>query len=223
MAIPKLEWEHFVNQVRVKLPGSSDAGIKAETFDAIREFLKDSDAWTETLTIPILVATSTNENRTYTMIPQHGGNIIRLVGVWDPNLVPIPAFMPFADEDGKGVQLVLVNSVNTAQDFSVSVAKNIALPAGKDDVPIAPSWLFTHFGSYIQDGVLGRMMGQLAKSYSNSTSSVYHLRRFRDGIAQAKSQTRKQNTFGAQAWSFPQGFAAGGQRGGVSTANPSRF
>jgi hypothetical protein len=217
--------EQFMNQARIKLPGASDMGLKAELYDVLDEFCDESGAWREALTVPILAKTSTNNNLNYQLVPQNDGIIIRLVGVWDPLNIPQPAFMPTnASDDGTEIgQLQLVNPVNQPQNFTVAVIKTVVLPNGKGEVPVFDQVLFRRYHRYLLDGVLGKMMGQLNKSFSNPTLSMYHLRRFENGKAMARVQTERQNTQGAQAWSFPQTFRARGQRGGVSTANPSQF
>ena len=62
-------------------------------------------------------------------------------------------------------------------------------------------------GDDVLSGLLGRMMSQPAKPYTNMQLSVYHMRRFRDGIARAKVEAMHQNVYRAQSWRFPQTFA----------------
>ena len=50
MAIDKKSWERFMNQLRIELPGSSDAGITEKLFDVLDEFCDYSGSWQETLT-----------------------------------------------------------------------------------------------------------------------------------------------------------------------------
>lgn len=203
--------EHFMNQARMKLPGASDLGIKAELYEALREFFEDTNAWTEV--IPITVEADVTE---YRLVVREGGRVIRLIGVRDHNQSPISAFMP---ELGT---VTLTNTPNTTppSDWEVKVVKNVVLPTQRDDMPVAPDDLFVQYFTTLLDGVLGRMMGQSAKSYSNNQMSVYHLRRFRSGIVGARTAVKRMNTVGAQTWSYPQGFRVTGQRGAIATAFP---
>lgn len=219
MAMDKADVQHLLNQARVKLTGASEGGIKGELYDTIYEFFKDSNAWIETLSIPI-----TSGSQDYLLVPSEGGQVFRLLAVYDPNLIPIPAFMPTVGT------LHILYPVNTAQTYSVIVSKNIVPPTRADDdrtlkgtVPDAPDWLLHLYYSYILDGILGRMMFQPNKSYSDPTLGSYHLRRFRDGIAQARVATQRQHTVGAQAWNYPQQYRTRGQRGGVSVGNATSF
>jgi hypothetical protein len=73
------------------------------------------------------------------------------------------------------------------------------------------------------DGLLGKMMGQQQKTYSNNNLSAYHLKRFRTGIQLAKVAAERANLHGAQNWAYPRGWGSKSQRGGMSTAYPTRF
>lgn len=208
-------FEQFMNQARIKLPGASDAGIKLELYDVMKEFMKDSNAWTEDITFTALPNTTK-----YLLTPvQDGGQIIRLIGVFDDKGIPIPAFMPTFG------QITIVNQASTSPNqpvWTARVVKNITLPTTREDIPVGPDWLLTVYSVDILDGLLGKMMGQQAKSYSNGQMSTYHLRRFRTAIQGARTAAIRQNTQGAQEWAFPRGWASSSQRGGVSTAWPTR-
>ena len=224
MPIQKQDFERFMGQVRTKLAGASDAGIKAELFEVLDEFCDDTTAWQEQIALNALAATNTSTNLVYDLVPQQGGTIIRLLGVFDPNQIFVPAFIPTgANSDLEVGQLNLVNPVNTAQVLTVLVAKTVLLPTQKDQIPVFDQTLFRRYLRVMIDGVLGKMMGHQSKSYSNAAGSTYHLTKYQDGKAMARVQTARQNTFGAQSWTFPQQFRSHGQRGGVSTATPTIF
>lgn len=216
--------EHFLNQARIKLPGSSDSGIKAEFYEVCKEFLNDSNAWVEHLFVPVTAGI-----QDYLLTPKHGGQIIRLSGVFDGNRIPVAAVMP----DFGRVHIrwpIQVSSIvptpgspitlNASNPYLVVVVKNVTDPTTRDNLPIVPEFLLKVYSLHILDGLLGKMMGQQAKSFSNQTMSLYHLRRFRTGIQQAKKAALNQNTQGAQNWSFPRGWASNTQRGGMVTAWP---
>lgn len=227
MPINKDDFAAFMNQCRIGLPGVSDAGLKEELFDVLDEFCEHSGAWQETLSVPILAGTTTgvvNSNCNYTLVPTQEGYIIRLVGVWDPNNIPQPAFLPTFDGGPDAIgQLVLVNPVNQNQNFSVTVVKTVKRPTTRENSPIFSETLFKRYHRYILEGVKGKLMAQPGKPFSNSQMAQVHQARFKQGVSIARVQTQRQNTVGSQAWSFPQTFRTRGQRGGVSTANPTSF
>jgi hypothetical protein len=205
MAAATQDWTQLLNQARVKLPGSSDAALKGELFDVLHEFFDTSSAWTEAITLNVLPNTVE-----YAVTPD-SGQIIRLAGVVDGNNIPQPAIMAELGE------VLFANPYNVAQTMTAVAVKSVVLPTSRDQLPEIPSWVLPRWHNVILDGILGKMMGQLNKSYSNETLSTYHLRRFRDGMAQARVAALRHNTFGTQSWRFPSGFATRTQRGAVSS------
>ena len=206
--------ERLLNLVRTELIGASDAGIKGQLYDVCREFFKDSNSWYEIISVPIL-----SGHRHYRITPRDGGMILRLATIWDNNHITMPAIMPHLDPPSAELELVYPQNVNmTARAI---VTKQIVEPTTKDMLPDAPRWLLPVYHETILDGVLGKMMAQTTKSYSNDTQAVYHLRRFRDGCMQARVASERANLYGGQAWRFPNTFRTNSQRGGVSTPFPS--
>jgi hypothetical protein len=201
MALDPREVSQLLVQAQIKLTGASEGGIKAELYDVLKEFFDDSSCWQED--IPFLPVANETE---YLLAPAQDGQIIRLTNVWDDKGSPVlQAFMrDFA-------KLVLVNPPQND-----ATANYVALP-------VAPDWTLRVYSVHIADGLIGRMMGQQQKTYSNNSLSAYHLKRFRTGIQIAKTAASRDNLKGAQSWSYPIGWRSHSQRGGVSTANPTRF
>ena len=211
--IKNADFERIMNSARVHLTGASDLGIIGELFDTINEFLDGSNAWFEWMPLPIGA-----NNQSYQIYPQHGGMIIRLVCLFDANRIPIPAHM--AEITPPGGRIHLVYPQNLSQTGQLMVVKNVVLPNGRDEIPDAPDWLLPMYERYILEGLLGRMMTQPGKSYSNDQKSIYHLKKFRDGIATTKTAVARSNLLGAQAWYFPRNFRSRSQIGGMGTPFP---
>ncbi len=211
MAINAPDWERLLDSATAKLPGASNALLKNELFDVMHEFLDLSSAWMEDIEIPVIA-----DVLDYTMVPSEG-QIIRLIGVRDSLGAFQQASMPTFGT------LHLLLSTNEAQTFTATVIKTVVLPTEAKAIPIAPDWLLPVYGPKILDGVLGRMMGQISKSYSNPALSLYHLKRFLNGAAGARSATYAANSVGGAAWAFPRQFGRGSQRGGFSTSNSRGF
>lgn len=216
MAIQKHDFEQLMTQARVKLVGASDAGLKGELFDVFSEFLNDSSAWTQDLPVAYQP-----QKQDYPLFVSEG-QIIRLNGVFDwgttvpvpggpppANSVPVPALMPDIGT------LIVKNPPQASGYFLVTVTTNVALPTDRNMVPVAPDWLLPVWHVGLLDGLLGKMMTQPNKTYSNSTQGAYHLKRFRDAISRARVSKLRANTLGAQAWRFPQQFRTVSQQSGV--------
>jgi hypothetical protein len=213
MALDRREFEQLMFQAQTKLPGASDNGIKAELYDVLKEFFRDSNAWREDIKF-----TPIANQHDYVLTPLEEGQIIRLMGVWDGKGIPIPAFMHRFGE----IRLVHKPSVPQPTEWFARVVKNVTLPTTRDGMPVAPDWTLQVYSVDILDGLLGKMMGQQTKSYSNGTLSTYHLRRFRTAIQIARTAAARDNVVGAQEWAYPRGWGSITQRGGVSTAWPTR-
>ena len=203
----------LLNLARTELGGASDAGIKAQLYDVCREFFKDSNSWYEHIKLSVIA----NE-RHYRITPADGGMILRLAAVFDNNKIALAAILPHLDPPSAELELVYPQNISfTAR---VVVTKQIVEPTTDDMLPDAPRWLLPVYHETILDGVLGKMMGQSTKSYSNDTLSTYHLRRFRDGIMQARVASERANLYGGQSWRYPNSYRTTSQRGGVSTPFP---
>ena len=204
----------LMNDLRIKLQGASDAGIKSELFNVLQEFIDESNCWTEGLTVNILPAT-----QTYTLTPAKGGLVLRLVNVIDVNQINYPATL--TDFNPPSATMLLTYPQNQPFPVTVTVIKNVVLPLSAHEFPDAPSWLLPRFYQYVLDGCLGKMKAQSNKTFSDPTGAAYHLKRFEVGKSMAKVATMRAALFGGQSWRFPRGYAWTSQRGGVSTPFPS--
>lgn len=228
MAINKHDWEHFLNQATVKLTGSSQNGLKAEAFDVLTEFFNDSSCWTTDISVPYQPNTMSYPLE----VPE--GRIIRLVGIADYGTTPPPtpivpnpnvSFTPALISDDLKY-LILKFAPTTSGFFQVRLVTNVALPTSREMVPQCPDWVLPVWHVGLLDGLLGKMMSQPAKAYSNATWAAYHLKRFRDAIARARIAKLRSNTNGAAAWQFPQQFRSQSQQSGVpaiGSANERSF
>lgn len=223
MPLTAADIDFLLNELRIELTGSSEAGIKQALWGAIKEFLADTESWIEQqqLLVTALV-------QSYNITPRDQGQVVRLVGVLDGNLIPVPCVM--SDLGTLQVlQPITVSSIDTVVNpaatsatnpWLVCIVKNIVLPGTRDTLPIAPKFVLSVYSEAIKAGVLGRMMLQPGRTYSNAPLAKYHLTKFRDQIGVARTQTWNQNLHGGQRWAFPQTFATRSQRGYASTAQP---
>lgn len=204
-------YERFISEAVVELTGASEGGVKQALYSVLREFTEDSNVWTEI--IPFTVAADTTE---YLLVPREDGVVLRLIGVRDHNQKPVPAFMPVRGT----VTLAYPQNTAPPADWEAKVSKVITQPTTAANIPIFDDALFNQFWTIILDGVIGKMMMQPQKSYSSQTGATYHLRRFRTGIQTARVAVQRQNSVGAQTWTYPQQFRVRGQRPNVSTSLP---
>lgn len=194
----------LIDHARMRLPGALDAAIQMELFSVMNEFFQTSNAWYEDIPFDVTPTTAVYlqdpDAYTYQIVPDQG-SITRLVGVVDSKEFPQKAFMPTLG------YVVLANSPQNADTYIARVFKTITDPVTREGYPVFPDWILNKYGVEILDGLLGRMMSQLAKPYSSPALAQMHLRSFKSGVSQAKVEAAHQNVYRGQSWRFPQTFA----------------
>jgi hypothetical protein len=137
----------------------------------------------------------------YTITPSSIASIVRLLGVVNSDERAQNAVF------GLPSTLTLLTAPNKTEVFTARVALTVTDPVTRDEYPVFPDWVINKYSNDIQDGVLGRMMTQIAKPYTNERMAIYHMRQFRGAIAFAKVEAMHQNVYRGQNWKFPQTFA----------------
>lgn len=66
-----------------------------------------------------------------------------------------------------------------------------------------PDEFNTTWFDHILDGALGRMHSMHKKPWTNLTTATYHMKRFRNGISQARDITRRRFSNAPSAFTFP--------------------
>ena len=224
--MPQLEQQDIdflMNEARIECVGASDDGIKQALWGAMKEFLGDTESWVEKQ--QLLVTAGVQD---YAITPRDQGQVIRLVGVLDGNLIPARAVMTdlgtlniLTPITVTSIDTVVNPAATTATNpWLVCIVKNIKLPQTRDQFPIAPKFVLSVYSEALKAGVVGRLMMQPGRSHTNLVLAKYHLARFRDFIGVARTQTWNQNLQDGQRWAYPQHFATNTQRGYTSTYQP---
>lgn len=194
----------LMDNARIRLPGALDAALQLELFSVLNEFFQTSNIWYQDIQFAVTPTTANYlddpDAYTYDIIPDQG-SITRLIGVVDSNGYAQKAWMPTLGS------LILAFSPNTAQTYTARVALTVTDPTTRDGYPQFPDWIMNKYGNDILDGLLGRMMSQLAKPYSSATMAQFHLKNFKQAVNQAKVEASHQNVYRGQNWRFPQTFA----------------
>ena len=193
----------LMDQARMHLPGALDGFIKTELFSVLDTFFKDTNLWFEDLTFTANPTSNTYlqapADYTYTLTPT-SGQIVRLLTAWDGNEKKIGAAMP---QPG---QIIIQYPPATSSTFGARVALTVVDPLDADGYPVFPEWVLQRHGDVVLDGLLGYMMAQHAKPYSNPQLASVRLRKFRSGVSVARNSAKQQNVYGGQTWRFPQTF-----------------
>ncbi len=202
------EYTRFMAQARMRLPGALDSAIQHKTFSVLDEFFKDSNCWREEIRVSALTTKLAYEIES----EETSATIVRLLKLVNGDDVPFACTMEVPGE------LVLDAYPQNAEYLYATVALTV-----NDPVPSSgdlegyvkcPVWVFEKYRNGLLDGLIGRMMSQPAKPYTNERLAVYHMRRFRTALSVARSEAMHKNLYAAQAWRFPQSFSVRRSRGG---------
>lgn len=186
----------LMDNLRIRLPGALDTVLKLELFSVLNDFFQGSNCWYEDIDFPVTAGTTE-----YTIIPYNTAAPVRLLGVVNSAERPQAAVFSLPDA------LTLIAAPSEADTFTARVALTVSDPVSRDEYPVFPGWVLNKYNNDIQDGVLGRMMSQIAKPYTNERMAIYHMRQFRGAVALAKVEAMHQNVYRGQNWKFPQTFA----------------
>lgn len=186
----------LMTNLRVRLPGAIDDAIKLEVFLALNQFFQNSNIWREDIDVPVTAGVTT-----YPLVPSGPAAIVRLMAVVDNNALPVSGTISLETGD---LELALEPSQDAT--YVAQVALTVNDPLDTDDYPVFPDWVLNLYMNDIIDGVLGRMMSQPAKPYSNAQLAAYHTRSFGTAIGAARLEANRRYAYGAQRWRFPQTF-----------------
>lgn len=183
-----------MQNVRTNVPGALDDVIQMEFYNTLKELLSNN-VWQNTSTLRV-----TTTKDTYYITPTDIGFINRLIRVYDINDTDVPATMEVPGT------LVLNNFPSDAQTYYVTVAMNVIDPADSNNYPQFPTWILDKHDTCLMVGTIGKLLAQPAKTYSNQQLAIYHLKRFRSLVAQARVESLHKNVGRGQTWAFPQQF-----------------
>lgn len=176
------------DNIRARVPAVLDSMLDLELGNAVNEFLDQTNVWQEDIAISVVDGVSA-----YTVFSAQG-EINRLMGVTE-NGRRLPCQLALPDQ-------LSVQNVSAGQALVATVA---LVPPSTDPASI-PDWIWLKFRLALIDGVLGRLMSQIAKPYSNERMAIYHMRRFRNLCAQARIEAQRDYNYAGRAWSFPRNF-----------------
>jgi hypothetical protein len=204
-----LEITRLMNNARTRLSGATEDNLQRELFMVMDEFMKETNVWQED--IPITIPGQEPPGTVYIIAPNEPANITQLMWVYTPSDSSLRGSPVAASMQVMG-EMILRNQPSSDQPLIVTVALTVQDPVNRDGYVVFPTWIAQRYGDAILDGLLGRMMTQPNKPWTNNQMSVYHLRKFNAKKAQTRVEVTRNNVFRAQAWSFP-GFAGGSQKG----------
>ena len=186
-----------MDNLRVRLPGALDDTLLMEVFNALNDFFQDTNIWYED--IEFMVSAGVQD---YLILANGPSSIVRLLGVVDGDQRTVAAYM-----DTPGEILLRDKPTVGGATFTARVSLTVNDPMTREGYPVFPAWVLNKYQNDIIDGVMGRMMMQPSKPYSNAKLALFHSRAFRSAIAYARQEANRRNVYRGQRWQFPQGFS----------------
>lgn len=183
--------QRIIDNAQIHLPGAIEDVYKVELYNVCEEFFKTTNAWQEFVPFDTL-----QDKRVYEIVPTVG-IFVRLLGVRDQDGYWRVGWMT---ED---LFLTLRDLPTGGFEYTAVLAITCLDPTKKDGWPEVPAELLQKYYEPLLEGLLGRMMMQPAKPYSNPDLGTLHQRRFHDRMAVARVELLHGSTFNAQAWRFP--------------------
>lgn len=207
------DYSRFINELRVLLPGASDAGIYQAMFGVFHEFFETTNCWQEDINFAVVT-----DETVYQLVVAEGGELKRIMGIVTDAGHPTGAF-----KSNLTGMVTFKNSPSAAGVWVATVAKTIGTPVDRDGKPQVPEFTFAQFYQCLLAGVLGALCLQPKKPYTNPTLGRMQWGRFRNLMGDVKSAVAKGNIYDAQAWAFPQSFRSHTQRSSSRGGGDQRF
>jgi hypothetical protein len=208
MTVPNQPWERLYADIKIDVPGVTDAVLQQKLFQCAKDFIEQTNIWTEE--VPI---TGMPNVTVYPFTLAGMGVPNRLMILYDP-AISVPNNYRWVQS---GVSMPIPGTIqvryapSTQVDWVAVIGKSITDPSDAEGYPELDAdygWIVDKYRMAFYYGTLARLEAQPAKPYSNPNLASAHNRLYITERSKARTDVLKQNTFGAQAWSYPQAFAS---------------
>lgn len=206
-------FEIWRDDLLTRLPGVDEDMADAQFLSALREFYTRSGAWIQEIT-----KTLQAERDTYTLNPAINNSrvfLVHQVQFGDARPVAPLSRRPMITGSGDGgfqfhmttpsKMVVYPTPAVGMASMTMKILASCTFEDGECHTP--PEQVQVHFYDFLLDGALGRMMSIPKKPWSNPATAQYHLRRFRNGIAEARDMAKRSWGLSESSFEFPQNWA----------------
>lgn len=185
--------DRLLNDLRVRLPGATDGMLQREVWLTLNDFCREGLAWREQVEVPLVDAVST-----YDVAP-NGTEVVVVYGVSHPTMDLQGAVYSF----GKLLLTAAPSAADLITPVFVEAALTPALDVGADLEGLIPSDMWSEHHEVILNGVLGRMLAQPAKPYSNPALAAFYVKSYTGERARVRHKVRTGGVMAPQAWRYP--------------------
>ena len=203
--------QRLLHNLRTQLPGALDNTLRLEIFNTVATFCHDSNVWQEEQSF------NTKPNKQDYELTADNAD------AYYSQLLNIVAYDP---SDPKGETTMWTNvwgwmvgpttlRLNCKPLETQRMRANfVVVPRATDRMdqyPNIPDAFWDKYHDVFMEGVLARMMAQVAKPYSNERMGIFHGRRFKAATGLAKNDFYNGDVRSGQHWHFPQTFMRRGR------------
>jgi hypothetical protein len=198
-------WPRLFADVKIDIPGVTDAVFKQVLFRTWKDFCDKTNIWKETIPIEVYPP-----ELTYTFRVNKGAPS-RLILVYDPaSASPDQHWVQGGISMSAPGTLQLRYAPSSVATWHVVVAKTPLAPTDTNNYPDMEPWDYWIVDKYrecLYYGTLGRLQASAAKPYSNTTLASFNLKHYQSELGKARTDAIKANVFGGQRWMYPQSFS----------------
>lgn len=198
-------WTRLWNNVKIAAPAATDSVIKQELMRVLVDFTQDTNVWCEDVSI-----TFQPNVYDYTFSVT-GGTPNRLMLVYDP-ADPLKRWKQGGMSMPTPGIIHCVYPPSTASAWKARIAKSVTDPV-TDGFPTIASWIVEKYADDLYYGVLAYLQSEPKKSYSDPREAAKNLANYLSGKSKVRTEIIRQNTYGSQAWVFPQGWSTTTRKG----------
>ncbi|MBP33243.1 hypothetical protein [Methylobacterium sp.] len=184
----------LLGSIRSRLPGAKDSQTRLALFDVLQDACQQGRIWTEVVPFRLI------PGKQMFSIAQPGARIVMLINAQHPSLGM--QVLNYSDE--KVAVNVDIATLNPADYLYLTMALAPSLGADLENPATwIPGDIFASKYTLLLHGVLGAMMLQTAKPYSNTSLGQYHTQIYSRELTAAPLTDRDGGLPTRQRWRFP--------------------
>jgi len=213
MSSPTPPNKRMYDDVKMHIPGLTDAVYKQMLYHVMNDFLSMTNIWQEE--VPIAVAPP---ETTYPFTVSHAGSPMRLMLLYDAATAgPGKHWVQGGATMRKPGVIVVPVAPNQAATWNAVVSKTLDTVGSEGYFDMEPDdwWILDQYGDGVIYGILGRLMHMPSKPYTNAKLAGEYWQTYVAERGKARTDALHANVYGGQRWSFPQSFATPHRKGWV--------
>jgi hypothetical protein len=186
--------DRILATLRTELPGATDEQIKLKLWEVINVACRDGWIWRETITVPLVQG-----DTTYSPTPS-GTEIVQAISIDHETLDMTDSVYEWG--------VLTLGTAPTAGDVSAGDLFMVAvlapaLDSGDDMEALLPTDMWSKHHELLKNGVIGYMMQQVNRPWSNFQLGTLYRRAFNVRLAEDRRAVDTGNIQGGQRWLYP--------------------